>query len=186
MELDSLLEITEAINNNLPEKALYKIYDFTIRANLNIDKYALYVFESSWEAKVSYGCAVDLTKTGAIPKELTSIKEITELNGVPEPFDKFQVAIPILHKTRLLAIVLAAAQKDDKEEINLTFLQAISNLIIVAIENKRLARRQLEEEAIRVIKTLPKMIPGEHKGEKVNVPYSLPIIFQVADNKKND
>tara|TARA_R110002096_G_scaffold431902_2_gene647762 strand:+ start:778 stop:2733 length:1956 start_codon:yes stop_codon:yes gene_type:complete len=44
----------------------------------------------------------------------------------------------------------------------------------------------LEEEAIRVIKTLPKMIPGEHKGEKVNVPYSLPIIFQVADEQKEE
>ncbi|MFI1745133.1 M56 family metallopeptidase [Thalassobellus sediminis] len=39
----------------------------------------------------------------------------------------------------------------------------------------------LEEEAIRVIKTLPKMIPGKQKGKTVNVPYSLPIIFQVSD-----
>ncbi|MCL5126843.1 M56 family metallopeptidase [Algibacter sp. L4_22] len=39
----------------------------------------------------------------------------------------------------------------------------------------------LETEAIRVIKTLPKMIPGEQKGKKVNVPYSLPIVFQVKE-----
>ena len=39
----------------------------------------------------------------------------------------------------------------------------------------------LEAEAIRVIKTLPKMIPGKHDGKTVSVPYSLPIIFQVAD-----
>ena len=39
----------------------------------------------------------------------------------------------------------------------------------------------LEAEAIRVIKTLPKFTPGEHKGKKVNVPYSLPIIFQVQE-----
>lgn len=45
----------------------------------------------------------------------------------------------------------------------------------------RSAFPDLEDEAIRVIKTLPKMIPGEQKGKKVNVPYSLPIIFQVAD-----
>ena len=42
----------------------------------------------------------------------------------------------------------------------------------------------LEAEAIRVIKTLPKMIPGEHKGEKVTVSYAVPIIFQVADDVK--
>ena len=39
----------------------------------------------------------------------------------------------------------------------------------------------LEAEAIRVIKTLPKMIPGKQKGKAVNVPFSLPIIFQVND-----
>ncbi|WP_241664798.1 energy transducer TonB [Seonamhaeicola maritimus] len=44
----------------------------------------------------------------------------------------------------------------------------------------------LEEEAIRVIKLLPKMIPGMQKGKVVNVPYSLPIIFQVADSNKFD
>jgi hypothetical protein len=37
----------------------------------------------------------------------------------------------------------------------------------------------LEDEAKRVIQSLPQFIPGEHKGEKVVVPYSLPILFQV-------
>lgn len=40
---------------------------------------------------------------------------------------------------------------------------------------------KLEEEAKRVISALPKMIPGKHKGETVIVPYSLPIIFEVAE-----
>jgi len=43
----------------------------------------------------------------------------------------------------------------------------------------------LEEEAIRVINTLPRVTPGTQKGKKVNVLYSLPIIFQVEnDNTK--
>ena len=149
MELNSLLEITEAINNNLPEEALYKIYDFTIRANLNIDKYALYVYEKEWQAKVSYGISVDLKVNGTLPVEITNLKEITSINDIEEPFDQFKVAIPILHKTQNLAIVLATGSGTNSESLNITFLQAISNLIIVAIENKRLARRQLEEEAIR-------------------------------------
>ena len=37
----------------------------------------------------------------------------------------------------------------------------------------------LETEAKRVIGQLPKFIPGEHNGEKVNVQYSLPISFQI-------
>ena len=40
---------------------------------------------------------------------------------------------------------------------------------------------KLEEEAIRVIKLLPKMRPGTQRGKTVNVPYSLPIYFNVID-----
>jgi hypothetical protein len=37
----------------------------------------------------------------------------------------------------------------------------------------------LEQEAIRVMHTLPRMIPGEHKGKAVSVLYALPIIFEM-------
>ncbi|CDF80864.1 regulatory sensor-transducer, BlaR1/MecR1 family / TonB-dependent receptor [Formosa agariphila KMM 3901] len=40
---------------------------------------------------------------------------------------------------------------------------------------------KLEEEAIRVINELPKMIPGEQKGIAVTVPYSLPIVFEIKE-----
>src|SRR5690606_36395611 len=38
---------------------------------------------------------------------------------------------------------------------------------------------ELEAEAVRVIEKLPQMQPGEQKGEKVGVIYSLPIVFEV-------
>ena len=61
---------------------------------------------------------------------------------------------------------------------------------IVGVKS-RAPHPQLEEETVRVIKSLPKMIPGKQKGKTVSVPYSLPIIFQVAkkdsvSNKKGD
>lgn len=43
----------------------------------------------------------------------------------------------------------------------------------------RAAEEALEEEAIRVVSSLPKMTPGKMKGEAVPVLYSLPIIFRV-------
>lgn len=43
----------------------------------------------------------------------------------------------------------------------------------------RAPQPELEAEAIRVVKLLPKMTPGEHRGEKVGVLYSLPIVFEV-------
>ena len=43
----------------------------------------------------------------------------------------------------------------------------------------RAAHPELEKEAIRVVKSLPKLVPGYVDGEPVVVPYSLPILFQL-------
>jgi protein TonB len=40
---------------------------------------------------------------------------------------------------------------------------------------------RLEQEAARVINSLPKMQPGKQRGKAVGVSYSLPIVFQVQD-----
>ena len=40
---------------------------------------------------------------------------------------------------------------------------------------------KLQQEAIKVVKALPKMIPGKQRGIAVGVLYALPIIFQVED-----
>ena len=46
----------------------------------------------------------------------------------------------------------------------------------------RAPHKALEDEAMRVVSLLPKMTPGKHKGNFVNVKYSLPIAFKVDGN----
>ena len=48
---------------------------------------------------------------------------------------------------------------------------------VIAVEAKT-PHPKLKNEAIRVIKLLPKMQPGMQKGRNVIVPYALPIVFQ--------
>ena len=40
---------------------------------------------------------------------------------------------------------------------------------------------RLEQEAVKVVKALPKMTPGRQRGQAVGVLYALPILFQVQD-----
>ena len=40
---------------------------------------------------------------------------------------------------------------------------------------------KLEQEAVKVVNALPKMIPGKQRGKAVGVLYSLPILFQVEN-----
>lgn len=48
----------------------------------------------------------------------------------------------------------------------------------------RAPNEKLEKEAIKVIKKLPRMKPGEFKGKKVGVLYTLPITFKVEHDPK--
>ncbi len=72
------------------------------------------------------------------------------------------------------------------EELNLstgtkrifTIFKIDKNGNIVNI-NARAPHKKLQEEAIRVIKLIPKMTPGKMKGKPVGVKYSLPIAFKV-------
>ena len=50
------------------------------------------------------------------------------------------------------------------------------------VTNVRVLRgvaQSLDQEAIRVVQTSPEWTPGMHKGEKVNVVYQFPVIFQL-------
>lgn len=153
LELNALLEITQAINNNISEEALYKIYDFTLRANLNIKRLALYVLDEEWNCKVNFGTALDYFTT-PIPKEFLKHRKIYKVNKERrDSFNEFDYVIPVSHKNDLLSLVFICVDFNVEDESQLQsstkFIQALSNIIIVAIENKKLARRQLEQEALR-------------------------------------
>ncbi|ELR69580.1 Serine phosphatase RsbU, regulator of sigma subunit [Fulvivirga imtechensis AK7] len=152
LELNALLEITQAINNNLPEVSLYKIYEFTLRANLNIKRLALYVLDEYWECKVSYGTHMNCFETPIDPSFFESSSISTINNGRTDVFGEFDCVVPISHKSSVLAMVFVGDVEEEDDEMrksSMRFIQALSNIIIVAIENKKLARKQLEQEALR-------------------------------------
>ncbi|MEJ7644327.1 MAG: PP2C family protein-serine/threonine phosphatase [Chryseolinea sp.] len=153
LELNALLEITQAINNNLAEDSLYKIYNFTLRSNLNIRKLALYVLDDDWSCKVCFGTKKHFFKSKLLP-EYKTVQDIKHLRDFTESeFSVFDIVVPVTHKSNTLAVVFVGGlEKDDPRYENgdgVKFIQALSNIIIVAIENKKLVRKQLEQESFR-------------------------------------
>ncbi|MCI0751899.1 MAG: SpoIIE family protein phosphatase, partial [Flammeovirgaceae bacterium] len=152
LELNSLLEVTQAINSNVPEESLYKMYNFILRSNLNIKKLALYVFDEIWSCKGSFGTRNSFLKI-KLPDHLRAVNEVIKLHEVDSDFEEFNLLVPVNHKKETLALVFVGGldnldfQYENQDGIK--FLQALSNIIIVAVENKKLARRQLEQEAYR-------------------------------------
>ncbi len=181
LELDALLEITQAINSNLPEESLYKIFHFTLRANLSIGKLALYVLDKTWECKVHFGAHTEYSS-----KELCeSILHITETTLVSSLVNRalveeFEYIIPVKHPRGVLAYVLVGGVLNKQfAESSLSFIQTISNIMLVAIENKKLVSYQIEQEALRKemqiakqVQSLlfPKKLPN-HDNLQVNASY---------------
>ena len=152
LELNALLEITQAINSNVPEDSLYKIFNFTLRSNLNIKKLTLFVYDEIWGCKVSFGSTKNYHKV-RLDERVKMVKNIHRMEEFENcDFDEFDLVIPIAHKDETIALIFVGGvdhqtSHDDDESIK--FIQALSNIIIVAIENKKLARKQLEQEAFR-------------------------------------
>ncbi len=154
LELNALLEITQAINANVPEESLYKMFNFTLRSNLNIRKLALYVYDNAWKCQVNFGTRTNFLKC-KLDERFHLIRQVHKLIDFENEcdFHEFDLVIPVAHQSETLAVVfiggLDAARMTQGYEDSVKFIQALSNIIIVAIENKKLAGKQLQQEAFR-------------------------------------
>ena len=150
LELKALLEITQAINENQPESVLLNIFKFTCLVHLEIKAMILYVAkEGEFEKKIAHGVK------GKIPSVLLSSQVIDhkesgelrlDLSG-EFSFSELETYLPVYHKEKLLAL-LFLKRKSDEVELDLDFTQAITNILVVALENKRFARRQIQQEVL--------------------------------------
>ena len=61
--------------------------------------------------------------------------------------DQFQVIIPVFHSEKPLAFLLLASNLDSENETSyFSFVQTLTNIIAVAIENKRLGEQHIIKE----------------------------------------
>ncbi|MEM9897152.1 MAG: PP2C family protein-serine/threonine phosphatase [Bacteroidota bacterium] len=145
LQLNALLEVTQAVNNNLSEDDLFKIYKFTLLADLRINRLALFTENGGqWRCRVNFGTEQDFTPL-LLPTEYLEIEG--EIAPSLDEFRVFDSAFPVYHKEKLLAVVFIEA--GNELAIENRFLNALTNIILVAIENKRLARKQMAQEAYR-------------------------------------
>lgn len=150
LELKALLEITQAINENKRESVLLEIFKFTCLVHLNIKSLVLYVAgNEGFEERVSYGVKNKTPKN--IPyADVQDNKEIGKLDLVMSEeysFSELDIYVPVYHKDQMLAILLLK-KKEDEKDLDLDFTQALTNILVVALENKRFARKQLDQERL--------------------------------------
>ena len=149
IKLLSLLEITNAINENAPVEHLMKIFKFILKEQLGFSKFVLLMHQKEWEnpVKIGYKGKVNLS---TIDKEFNRFKEITIIESSKSKLlHQFQVIIPVFHSEKPLAFLLLASNLDSENETSyFSFVQTLTNIIAVAIENKRLGEQHIIKERI--------------------------------------
>lgn len=175
LELTSLFETIDAINTNASEEDLYKIFKFTIASNPLVKGLLLFVHDDEkerWSCAVTHGVEGE-PKTWRIPKKCFDYTEPSPYHFENEQYSEFDFIIPVTHKSRALAYVLIAKEVNGKDgQLAVEFIEALANIVIVAVENKKLARKEAKQreykrqlDIAKNVQTLlfPKTLPDSDK-----------------------
>ncbi len=156
-KLNSLLSITKAINANLSTEELLKRYEAILREDLNIGKVLIYKYnydKEHWEIILDAGCGKEVENI-ELSRDILGYEEITFLTSSPNPsLRSFDNIIPVFHNNEPIAYVLIGDIDEEAKGLSPTikhlhFIQTLSNIIMVAIENIRLYNESLRQEALR-------------------------------------
>ena len=149
-KLNALLDVTQGINARATEAELLEQYRVTLAENLGIHRLVLYANDDGWKCLLTNGVA------GEIPAVLEA--SFFDKGGQvrlhsSQGNEDFDVVIPVLHNGAPIAYLLAG----DTEEgtgvspvvKHLRFIELLTNVLIVALQNKRLELERVRQEATR-------------------------------------
>ncbi len=154
-KLRSLLNITQAINENLTQEELLSRYESILKQDLNIGKLILYKLEDEWKCILSSGINDENQKNINVEEELLPYEEISFVtSGQSSALANYDIVIPVIHNGKHMAFVIIGDIDEEGAGISptikhLNFIQTLSNIIIVAIENIRLFKESLKQEAMK-------------------------------------
>ncbi|MGB8489538.1 MAG: PP2C family protein-serine/threonine phosphatase [Bacteroidales bacterium] len=152
-KLDALLDITLSINANLPVQELLAKYESILRNNLGIGKILIFKHSTKWECLFNGGFPSDLPDAIDVGSQLMKFTE-TAFRNEDLGIEGVDIIIPVYNNYVPLAFVLIGDIEEEGEGMSpvikhLNFIQTISSIILVAIENIRLFRESLRQEAIK-------------------------------------
>ena len=158
LQLNALLEITQSINKNAKIEDLLQIYEHFLQYQLKVGKLALFTRESNsknedqnWNCVLFYGANPEL-KNMDVSILLKDIKYPQPIPQSDTLLNEFSTILPVLHKEQALAYALIGDYQNtdlDYHDDVLPFIQLITNIILVAHENKRFAREQIKQAGVK-------------------------------------
>lgn len=176
-ELNTLLEITQAINRNVSSDTLINMLELILKNSLCIQHFLLLIQdEGKFKRVSSFGKDYYLTEDYTpLIADFVHDKKTVDLSGNSDPYlENFRYFIPVYPKEQeqALAYVLVGdlMAKDriiTKNRIN--YIRTLINVVIVALENKKLFKERIQKERLQ------KELELASRVQNMFIPKELPI-----------
>jgi sigma-B regulation protein RsbU (phosphoserine phosphatase) len=154
-KLNALLEITQAINANLSVCELLDRYTNILQQELKIGKILIIKYSNSWDCILDTHSNENYYKLIDVERDLKPFTDICFITSSENKYLKaYDIVIPVYNNKVPIAYVLIGDIDEEMEGVSpvikhLNFIQTISNIIIVAIENIRLFKESIHQEALK-------------------------------------
>jgi sigma-B regulation protein RsbU (phosphoserine phosphatase) len=146
-KLNALLDITRAINANLSVEDLLLKFEEVLRRHLNIEKLTLYTRDTSWKSLFHFGF------DGQQMPEVNDESFFKASDTIRLNTETFDVVIPVFQDEVPIAYVLVGDVSDDIGVSpvikHMKFIETITNVLVVAIQNRKLQEESLAQERTR-------------------------------------
>lgn len=171
IELNALLEVTQGINNNFSAATLFKMYEFILTQHLKVTNLCVLIYRNAtWEFAIHTSGIGQQFQPHQLIDLLKDFSELTSISSPDSILGKFKYVIPVQHKDQPLAYVLMGSYENlvDGWDKDMKFIETLTNVIVVAIENKKLFKEQIEQEKYK------KELEFAQQVQSMLIPRSLP------------
>ncbi len=154
-KLEALLEITNAINSNYTVKELLSTYEQILLQDLNIGKVIVFAFSEEWKIMLKSGIKGNEHSDIVVKDDLLQHEDITTTSSTGnKKLLTYDFIIPVFHDKKPIAYVLFGDLDEEKEGVSPTikhlhFIQTLTNVIFVALENKRMYEDSIQQERMK-------------------------------------
>lgn len=169
-QLNFLMRITQAINANLSAQPLLEMYSSFLQQELGVRRLAMFFKDGEkWicTQAIDYDQRNSIELLTVLQSKYLDFSRVGEMSApVLKPFE---LIIPVLHKEDPIAYVLVGKYDHTEDEYDrIKFMITITNIVAVAMENKRLFKHQIMQEAHK------KELEVAQKVQEMLIPSSLP------------
>lgn len=154
-KINLLLDVTQTINEDSTVEELMQEFEILLKEDLQVGKILVFTLaDDTWKCILQSNVTEAQKEAINIERDLKKITTIQSL-GMDETstIRGFDAVIPLTHKYHIMGYVLVGdtilGDGISPTLRNLKFIQVLSNLIIVAIENKKMQAKLLKQESLK-------------------------------------